>query len=142
STARAEKVDGGYKFQGRKNFGSLTPVWTRLGIHAMDHSDPAAPKVVHAFMPRDTKGYRIVETWDTMGMRATRSDDTLLEGAFIPDEYIARILPAGSADAFVLGVFAWALLGFAHIYHGVAQRAIDLALPGIRNRTSLAVSRS
>lgn len=68
STARAEKVDGGYKFQGRKNFGSLTPVWTRLGIHGMDHSDPAAPKVVHAFMPRDTTGYRIVETWDTLGI--------------------------------------------------------------------------
>ena len=30
STARAEKVDGGYKFYGRKNFSSLTPVWTRL----------------------------------------------------------------------------------------------------------------
>ena len=53
-------------------FGSLTPVWTRLGIHAMDTSDPAAPKVVHAFMPRDTPGYEIVETWDTLGMRATR----------------------------------------------------------------------
>ena len=35
STARAERVDGGYRFWGRKQFGSLTPVWTRLGVHAM-----------------------------------------------------------------------------------------------------------
>jgi alkylation response protein AidB-like acyl-CoA dehydrogenase len=84
----------------------------------------------------------MVETWDTMGMRATRSDDVMLEGAFVPDKYIARIVPAGGADAFVLGVFAWALLGYAYIYHGIAQRAMDLALPGIKNKTSLAVSRT
>ena len=35
STARAERVDGGFRFWGRKQFGSLTPVWTRLGVHAM-----------------------------------------------------------------------------------------------------------
>src|SRR5438477_1363598 len=29
STARAERVEGGYKFYGHKMFGSLTPVWTR-----------------------------------------------------------------------------------------------------------------
>ena len=55
----------------------------------MDTSDPAAPKIVHAFMPRDTKGFTINETWDVLGMRATRSDDTVLDGAFVPDKYIA-----------------------------------------------------
>src|SRR6266545_5450047 len=79
SSARAERVEGGYRFWGHKIFGSLSPVWTYLGIHAMDTSDPAAPKVVHAFLPPATAGYRIVETWDTLGMRATRSDDTILE---------------------------------------------------------------
>jgi alkylation response protein AidB-like acyl-CoA dehydrogenase len=48
----------------------------------VDTSDPQAPKGVHAFLPRTSDGYRIVETWDTLGMRATRSDDTVLEGAF------------------------------------------------------------
>ena len=36
STASAERVDGGYRFTGHKMFGSLTPVWTRLGVHVMD----------------------------------------------------------------------------------------------------------
>jgi alkylation response protein AidB-like acyl-CoA dehydrogenase len=40
STTRAERVDGGYRFSGRKAFGSLTPVWTRLGIHGMDARNP------------------------------------------------------------------------------------------------------
>jgi alkylation response protein AidB-like acyl-CoA dehydrogenase len=77
-----------------------------------------------------------------MGMRATRSDDVVLESAFVPDKYVARILPAGSADAFVLGIFAWGDMGFANIYYSMAQRAIDLTLPAIRGKTSLAVSRS
>ena len=63
--------------------------WTYLGLHGMDTSNPQAPKIVHAFMPRDTRGYTIKENWDVLGMRATRSDDTVLEGAFVPDKYIA-----------------------------------------------------
>jgi alkylation response protein AidB-like acyl-CoA dehydrogenase len=34
SSARAERVDGGYRFSGHKMFCSLPPVWTRLGVHA------------------------------------------------------------------------------------------------------------
>ncbi len=138
STTKAERVDGGYKFTGHKIFGSLSPVWTRLGLHGMTDDG----QIVHGFMPRDTPGYSIKETWDTLGMRATRSDDTILDGAFIPDKYIARKLPAGGADLFVLSVFAWAEPTFASIYVALAQRAMDLAVAGAKKRTSLALSRS
>jgi alkylation response protein AidB-like acyl-CoA dehydrogenase len=142
STAKAEKVPGGFKFTGHKMFGSLAPVWTRYGLHALWPDGDGGPKVVHAFMPRDATGYRIVETWDTMGMRATRSDDVMLEGAFVPDKYIARILPAGGVDLFVLAIFAWALIGFANIYYGMSQRAVDLAAAAVKGKKSLAVSRT
>ena len=142
ATSKAERVDGGFRFTGRKMFGSLMPVWTRLGLHATWAEADGGPKIVHAFLPRNHDGYRIVETWDTMGMRATRSDDTVLEGAFVPDKYIARIVPVAGVDAFVLGIFAWALLGFGNIYCGVARRALDLAVSGIKGKTSLAVSRT
>jgi alkylation response protein AidB-like acyl-CoA dehydrogenase len=143
STTKAERVEGGYRFTGRKSFGSLSPVWTYLGIHAMDASDPAQPKIVHAFMPRETKGYRIEETWDVLGMRATRSDDTILEGAVVPDRYVARVVPAGAAgiDPFVLGLFAWALLGFGNIYYALARRALDLTVETVKSKRSIALSR-
>ena len=82
-----------------RSFGSLTPVWTRLGLHGLDTSDPKNPKVVHGFLARNTPGVTIKDTWDVMGMRATRSDDTVLEGAFVPDSHIVRIVPAGLAGA-------------------------------------------
>lgn len=142
STTRAERVEGGYRFTGRKSFGSLSPVWTYLGIHGMDTSGPA-PKVVHAFLPRDSQGFRVEENWDVMGMRATRSDDTILEGAFVPDKYVARVVPAGAAglDPFVLGIFAWALLGFGNIYYGLATRALHLTLESMKNKRAIAMTR-
>jgi len=144
STTKAERVEGGYRFTGRKSFGSLSPVWTYLGLHGMDTSDPSRPMVVHAFMPRDTEGYRVEETWDVLGMRATRSDDTILDGVFVSDRHIARIVPAGAAgiDHFILAVFAWALLGFGNIYYGLARRAYEMALQSITSRRSIALSRS
>lgn len=142
STAKAERVEGGYRFYGHKIFGSLSPVWTRLGVHGMDTSDPENPKIVHAFMTRDSKQYRIEQTWDVLGMRATRSDDTILEGAFIPDKYIARVLPAdwAGADLYILNIFAWALVNFGNIYAGCAQRAFDLAIKSATKKTSVALN--
>ena len=144
SATKAERVNGGYRFTGRKHFGSLTPVWTRFGLHGMDTSNPSQPKIVHAFMPRDTAGYTIKETWDVLGMRATRSDDTVLENAFVPDRYVARVVPAGAAgiDHFVLAVFAWALMGFGNVYYGLAKRALDLSIAAVKSKGSLALSRS
>ena len=141
STTKAEPVDGGYKFTGRKAFGSLTPAWTRLGFHGMDASDPDSPKIVHAFMRRDDEGYTIKETWDVMGMRATRSDDTILDGVFIPDERIARVVPAGAAgiDPFVLGIFAWALINFGNVYYAVAKRALDITIQSVQEKPTIAL---
>jgi alkylation response protein AidB-like acyl-CoA dehydrogenase len=144
STTRAERVDGGYRFTGNKSFGSLSPVWTYLGLHGMDMSNPKAPKVVHAFMPRATEGYVVKDTWDTMGMRATRSEDTILDGAFVPDKYVVRVIPPGAAgmDHFVGAVFAWALLGFGNIYYAMARRALDLTVDGVKKKKAIAVTRT
>jgi alkylation response protein AidB-like acyl-CoA dehydrogenase len=75
-------------------------------------------------------------------MRATRSDDTVLERAFVPDRYIARVLPAGALDLFILSIFGYAEPTFAAIYYGLARRAADLAIASARQKTSLGLARS
>jgi alkylation response protein AidB-like acyl-CoA dehydrogenase len=143
SSTKAERVRGGWEFTGHKIFGSLTPVWTYLGIHGMDTSDPSEPKVVHAFLHRDTPGYRIEETWDTLGMRATMSNDTILDRVFVPDEATTLVCAAGFAGAglFQVALFAWALLGFAGVYSSIARRAFDDVVGRMHERTSVALSR-
>ncbi len=144
SSANARRVAGGWEFTGHKIFGSLSPVWTYLGIHGMDTSDPANPKVVHGFLHRDAPGYRIEETWDTMGMRATTSHDTILDGAFVPDEATILVCPPGFAGAgmYQVALFAWALLGFAGVYSSIAKRAFDDTVAAMHAKKSMALTRS
>jgi len=139
SFVHAEPLPGGrYQFTGRKIFTSLAPVWDWLGIHALDNSDPSAPKVVHAFISRQAPGHRTVETWDTLGLRATRSDDTLLEGVIAEAEHVTRVLPAGPPiDPFVDGILGWALPGIATVYYSIARRAFDVAVAGAKERKSV-----
>jgi len=144
STTSAARVDGGWELSGHKIFGSLTPVWTYAGFHAMDSSDPANPRIVHGFLPRETPGIEIVETWDTLGMRATQSQDTVLDKAFCPDELCPLVCPVGFAGAgpFQVAIFAWALTGFAAVYHAAGRRAFDITLAKMPRRTSVALTHS
>ena len=144
ATTSAERVEGGGRLNGHKIFGSLSPVWTCGGFHAMDASDPVAPVIVNGFVTKDSPGLQIIETWDTLGMRSTQSHVTVLDGVFVPDEFCPVVCPAGFAGAgpFHLSLFAWALLAFAAVYLGAARRAFDLTLEQLPNRTFIALTRS
>jgi alkylation response protein AidB-like acyl-CoA dehydrogenase len=138
SMTRAEAVDGGYAFTGTKIFTSLSPAWTRLGIFGRD-----GDRLVHGFLTRDTPGWRALDDWDTLGMRATQSQTTVLEGAVVPSERIARILPVGpTADPFIFGIFANFLTLIGSVYAGIADRALELAVEALRRRTSLATGQT
>jgi alkylation response protein AidB-like acyl-CoA dehydrogenase len=144
SSAKAERVPGGWEITGHKLFGSLSPVWTLAGFHAMDTSDPANPRIVHGFLPRETPGCQIIETWDTIGMRATQSHDTILDKAFVPDSHVVLVCPAGfkGASLFQVAVFAWALMGFSSVYLGAARRAFDITIERMPQRHSIALTNS
>jgi alkylation response protein AidB-like acyl-CoA dehydrogenase len=140
STTRAERVPGGWRIHGRKLFGSLGPVWDRLGFHAMDTTDPAGPVVVHGFMVRQAAGVDVVPTWDAQGMRATESHDTLLDGAFVSDADVLAVVPAGPSDNPAVGATAiWALTLISNVYVGIAERAMELAIEHCQRATSIAI---
>jgi alkylation response protein AidB-like acyl-CoA dehydrogenase len=133
SLTAVERVEGGYSFTGTKIFTSLAPAWTRLGVFGK-HGD----RLVHGFLTRDDAGVTTLDDWDTLGMRATQSNTTRLEGAIVPDERICRILPVGpNADPFVFGIFANFLLLIGSVYAGIADRALELAVAAAHKRTSL-----
>ncbi|HEY5860499.1 MAG TPA: acyl-CoA dehydrogenase family protein, partial [Actinomycetota bacterium] len=144
SSSTAERVDGGWKINGHKIFGSLTPVWTLGGFHAMSTDDPAGPQIVHGFVDHDAAGLVVVDTWDTFGMRATQSQDTVFHDVFVPDSQVALVCPAGFAGAgmFQVAIFAWALMGFASVYQGIAHRAFDITVEKAPQRSSVALTRS
>jgi alkylation response protein AidB-like acyl-CoA dehydrogenase len=142
STCKAERVEGGYRLTGRKQFGSNGPAWTWLGAHAIDADAPGGPQVVHAFVERTSPGVTVVETWDTLGMRPTQSHDTILDGVFVPDERIGRVVPAGDgSDPFLVAMAMWPLSLIATVYLGIAERALELTVADANRKTSMAIER-
>ena len=138
SLTTVEEVEGGFAFTGTKIFTSLAPAWTRLGVFGKQTAGDGAPRLVHGFLTRDDAGVTTLDDWDTLGMRATQSRTTRLEGAVVPHERISRFLPVGpNADPFVFGIFASFLLSIGAVYAGIADRALELAVAAAQRRTSL-----
>jgi len=128
--------DGGYAFTGTKIFTSLAPAWTQLGVHGLDTTSPDAPKLVYAFLPR-TDAVTTADDWDTVGMRATQSRTTRLDGAVAPAERVVRRVDPGPApDPIVFGIFSVFEILLASVYTGLARRSLDLAVEAARGRRS------
>lgn len=135
-TTAVPASDGSYAFTGTKIFTSLGPVWTQLGLHGLDTTDPAAPRMVYAFVPR-TDAVVTRDDWDTVGMRGTQSRTTELHGAVAPaDRVVRRVPPGPNPDPIVFGIFSVFEILLASVYTGIARRALDLAVTTAKARTS------
>ncbi|CAL4860242.1 Putative acyl-CoA dehydrogenase YdbM [Microbacterium sp. MM2322] len=141
-TDAAPRPDGSYAFTGTKIFTSLAPVWTHLGLHGLDTSNPEDPRLVFAFVPR-SDAIVTRDDWDTIGMRGTQSRTTELHGAVAPADRIVRKLPVGpSPDPLDFGIFSVFEILLASVYTGIARRALDLAVGTARSRTSKKTGRT
>ncbi|MCR6494739.1 acyl-CoA dehydrogenase family protein [Cellulomonas sp. P24] len=130
--------DGGYRFDGTKIFTSLSPVWTRLAVFGRDDTDPGNPLLVHAVVDRSAPGIHVGDDWDTLGMRATQSCTTVLDGVEAPRGRVYRRLPVGpSRDPFIFALFAVFEILLAAVYTGVGRRAVELAVAAAHRRTSM-----
>ena len=134
----APRPDGGVAYTGTKTFTSLSPVWTRLGTFGLDTASADAPRIVWGFLDRSAAGIEVVEDWDTLGQRATRTDTTRLTGAVVPADRVVRRLPPGpNPDPLVFGVFVTFEILLSAVYAGISHRAVVLAAETARRRTSL-----
>lgn len=132
SLVRVEEVEGGYAFTGQKIFVSLSPAWTRLSVLGRLGDD-----IVHGFITRDQPGWSNTPDWDTLGMRATQSYTTDLDGVFVPHERVARRLPVGpNEDALTVAIFQNFLLLVSAVYAGIADRALELAVAAAEGKRS------
>ncbi|UKA73612.1 acyl-CoA dehydrogenase family protein [Arthrobacter sp. FW306-07-I] len=137
-TTATPDQDGGYSFTGTKIFTSLSPAWTRLGIFGKDpDARNGAGELVHGFITRETSGYRILDDWDTLGMRASQSATTVLEGVAVPADRIFRKLPVGpNADPLIFAIFACFESLLAAVYTGLGERALAVGVETVKRRTS------
>jgi alkylation response protein AidB-like acyl-CoA dehydrogenase len=138
TTDARPEPDGGYRFYGTKIFTSLSPVWTRLGTMGLDTTSTDAPKIVYGFITREGGGFDVKEDWDTLGMRASQSNTTVLSGALAPaDRIIRRLDPGPNPDSLVFAIFANFEILLSAVYTGIGERALELGVAAAHRRTSL-----
>ncbi|MCO4236543.1 acyl-CoA dehydrogenase family protein [Pseudarthrobacter raffinosi] len=137
-TAAVPLPGGAYSFTGTKIFTSLSPAWTRLGIFGKDgQAREGEGELVHGFISREAAGYAILDDWNTLGMRASQSNTTVLDGAEVPPERIFRKLPVGpNADPLIFAIFACFETLLAAVYTGIGERALNLGVEAVKRRTS------
>ena len=137
-TDAAPQADGGYRFTGTKIFTSLSPAWTRLGTMGLDTTSEDAPRIVYGFIDRDDPDVSWKDDWDTLGMRASQSQTTVLSGAYArPDRIIRRLEPGPNPDPLVFAIFANFEVLLAAVYTGIGRRALELAVEAAHRRTSM-----
>lgn len=122
-SARARKVDGGYSITGRKMFASMLEAADRVLVMAYpdDATSPIAGMLL--MVHPDAPGRRVNANWDTLGMRATRSDSLILEDCRVPDS--AVLFRADDARRFRYDYLNWFWGSYTAVYLGIAVAAYD-----------------
>ncbi len=125
-SGKAAPVEGGYRIIARKMFVSGAPAGDILMTSAISPEDGGT--IIHFPCPMSAPEVTILDTWHTLGMRATGSHDVMIDGLFVPAEKVAVKRPQGRWHPlfFMLGTIAFPLI-YA-VYLGIAERARDLAV--------------
>lgn len=81
---KVRAVDGGYRLSGRWTFssGSSHAQWALLGALVPPAQEGQPPHMRLFLVPR--ADYRIIDTWHTIGLKGTGSNDIEVEDAFVP----------------------------------------------------------
>lgn len=133
--------DGDYRFSGKKIFTTLSPVWTRIGVHGRDNSDPDAPKLVFGFirraplegapvrtMKQGGEGISYPDPWNPLGMRATQSWNTEFDGAKLYGEDVVAVAePFDPTEPIIAAISPTFAILTSSVYAGIADRALELA---------------
>jgi alkylation response protein AidB-like acyl-CoA dehydrogenase len=97
---------------------------------ALDGGADMAKSLLLALVPADSPGVATDGRWDTLGMRATYSPTVTLSGVRVERDAVLGD-PGAAVQAGVVESFA---LGYAAIYVGIAEAALDFAMDYGRKR--------
>ena len=133
-SAKAVKVDGGFRVTGRKVFCSGAPAGGLMMTTAVVDDPTDGPTVLQIAVPTSAPGVNIENDWKALGMRGTGSHDISFENVFVPDAAVALRRPSGKWHPLIHVVAMVALPVFNAVYVGVAEAARDLAIVAARKR--------
>jgi alkylation response protein AidB-like acyl-CoA dehydrogenase len=121
STARP--AGDGCRIDGRKTFCTNSPAATVfLSTVRIGDSD----QLGFALIPRETAGVTVLDNWDSLGMRASGSNDVRYESCRVPDGMVVPAGPLGQLPTAMLPFTMAGALLLVGAALGIAERAQEL----------------
>ena len=133
----ARRPATGWVLTGRKTYCTGLPALRWLLVWARTAED--TPRCGYFLVAAGTPGLRHEPSWDHLGLRASASDDLVLEDAAIPAEHAGELRPPAGWAVLPPALLAWHALLPAAVYGGVAQAARNWVLGFLRARTPTAL---
>jgi alkylation response protein AidB-like acyl-CoA dehydrogenase len=131
----ATRTDDGWLLNGRKIFGTLSPVADILIVVCRYRRDDGEHGWAYAFVPRDSPGLTLHDDWDALGMRASGSQSMSFEDCVVPDAFFnPQDRPWGGFDEGLLTTQVNANLALSAAMVGIAEQARDLVLQQLATR--------
>jgi len=116
-STQAVRAGDKYVINGTKTFASMSHRLTHMLVGAYDTE---ASAMGFYYVPADSAGIEIIDTWDTLGMRATASHDVIFNDVKINERNRVEINKEKHANPWLMHIPA--------VYLGLAQRALDEAV--------------
>lgn len=136
------KVDDGYIINGHKMFVSMLGYADYYTVAARkENSTSDSPEISFFMVDLDTPGIEVEEVWDTLGMRATVSNNMRLTDVFVPKNRLFL----GSEG---LGLFKltrephWVIAGYVGAYLGLCQGTFDYMVSHLKKKKIPGTDRS
>lgn len=122
--ARARRLPGGgYSITGRKMFASMLEAADYCAVMAYPEEGAGPHAGIVLLVPRDADGRRVEANWDTLGMRATRSDSLILEDCRLPES--AMVYRSDDIRPFRSAYANWFWGSYTAVYLGIAGAAYN-----------------
>jgi alkylation response protein AidB-like acyl-CoA dehydrogenase len=134
-TVATRRADGSWEINGRKAWATGSPIvnWW-LVLARVDEGE--TPQVGSWLVPGNAPGLSVLPTWNHHGMRATASNELLLEKVVVPAEATLDIMTPGSEKFLQRGarVQVWNGLLIAALYDGIGIAGRDWLYKFLRER--------
>ncbi|THV23480.1 acyl-CoA dehydrogenase family protein [Glycomyces paridis] len=130
TTTAFRRTDGGYRITGAKAFVSGAGHADAYLVTARD-ADAEDPQVSYFLVPA-SEGIRVEETWDSLGMRATGSQDVHFDVEVEPGALLGGV--EGLTLMIAEAMPQWLVASYSAVYAGVARAAVDAAAEHLNAR--------
>lgn len=130
---QARRVAGGYVLSGKKAFCTMVAASDYICLYAHPEEDANPEAGVAVLLPANTPGLHIEQVWDTLGVRATRSDNLMLENCFVPEEAVLGE-PVPSIGEWLANNEPVFNIPYTAVYLGVGFAALHAVINNVKER--------